>query len=106
MGRLTMAKYIDAEKLIAEIERHRQAIRVLNEHTAPEQTSKTCAIFQYPDTILSELLSFIDSLQQEQQEVDLEKEIADYWTATGWCQIITLSKFKVIARYFYGLGKQ
>ena len=42
--------------------------------------------------------------KEEQPEVDIEKEVADYWTATGWCQIMTLSKFKVIARYFYGLG--
>lgn len=60
-----MSKYIDAEKLIAEIERNRQAIRVLNEVTAPEHTSKTCAIFQYSDKILSELLSFIGNLSEE-----------------------------------------
>ena len=52
------------EKIRQEIERHRQAIRVLNEHTAPEQTSKTCAIFQYSDTILSDLLSFLDTLSE------------------------------------------
>ena len=48
-----------------EIERHRQAIRVLNEHTTPEQMSKTCAIFQYSDSILSELNSFLDTLSEE-----------------------------------------
>ena len=51
-------------RLRQEIERHRQAIRVLNEHTASEQMSKTCAIFQYSDSILSELLSFLDTLQE------------------------------------------
>lgn len=56
----------------------------------------------------------IDSLQQEQPEVDLEKEeqskidweseIEEYWIATGWSKIMTLGKFKVIARYFIGLA--
>lgn len=96
-----MAKYIDAEKLIAEIERHRQAIRVLNEHTAPEQTSKTCAIFQYPDTILSELLSFIDSLQQEQTEVDFEQELYKHF---GQVKDFTLGMR--IGKYFYELGRK
>lgn len=61
------------EKIRQEIERHRQAIRVLNEHTAPEQTSKTCAIFQYSDAILSELLSFIESSQEENGRTLFEK---------------------------------
>ena len=52
-----------------------------------------------------DILKKIDSLQQEQQEVDLEKEIEEYWIATGWSKVITLGKFKVIARYFYGLGQ-
>ena len=53
------------EKIRQEIEQNIQAIKVLNEHTTPEQTSKTCAIFQYSVIILSELLSFIDSLSEE-----------------------------------------
>lgn len=48
---------------------------------------------------LQQLDCIIDSLQEE-QEVNLEKEIIDYWTATGWCQIMTLSKFKEIAHHF------
>ena len=43
-------------------------------------------------------------LQQEQPEVDLEKEIMDYWIATEWNKVIMLSKFKVIACHFYELG--
>lgn len=56
------------QKIRNEIERNRQAIRVLNEHTAPEQMSKTCAIFQYSDSILSELLSFLDTFESETKE--------------------------------------
>lgn len=70
------------EKIRQEIERHRQAIRVLNEHTTPDQISKTCAIFQYSDTILSELLSFLDSLSEESscpKELDnLEEAAIDF----------------------------
>lgn len=40
----------------------------------------------------------------EQPEADLEKEIHDYWLAVDWCHVMELRKFKVIARYFYGLG--
>ena len=54
---------------------------------------------------LYHVISLINSLQQEQQEVDLEKEIEEYWMATDWGTVITLGKFKVIARYFYGLGQ-
>lgn len=60
-----------------EIERNRQAIRVLNEHTAPEQMSKTCAIFQYSDSILSELLSFLDALSEEPDK-SLEEAAEEY----------------------------
>ena len=60
-----------------EIERNRQAIRVLNEHTAPEQMSKTCAIFQYSDSILSGLLSFLDTLSEEPDK-SLEEAAEEY----------------------------
>lgn len=59
---MTNAELIQAIR--TEIERNRQAIRVLNEYTAPEQMSKTCAIFQYADSILSELLSFLSTLEK------------------------------------------
>lgn len=51
------------------------------------------------------LLDFIDSLQQEQPEVDLEKEAENYWVDAGWSKVMTLGKFKHIARHFYELGK-
>ena len=79
-------KYIDADRLKAEIEKG---------------TPNNLQLLVYRDIILS----LIDSLQQEQQEVDLEKEIEEYWIATEWSKKITLGKFKVIARYFYGLGQ-
>ena len=62
-----MSKYIDAEKLKAEVEKRREDIKAycLNPNhdkrydVVPEQ--------------LAYILDIIDSLQQEQQEVDLEK---------------------------------
>ena len=75
-------KYIDADKLIANLERQ-----------------------NVDKKIIEPLIRIIDSLLQEQKEVDLEKEIEEYWIATGWSKVITLGKFKVIARYFYGLGQ-
>ena len=80
-------KYIDADKLKYEIERR-----------------KLSNYYTDTDDYEAELLEIIDSLQQEQQ-ADLDKEIEDYWIATEWSKVITLGKFKVIARYFYGLGQ-
>jgi hypothetical protein len=65
------------EKIRQEIERHRQAIRVLNEHTTPEQMSKTCTIFQYSDSILSALNSFLDTLSEEPDK-SLEEAAKEY----------------------------
>lgn len=88
-------KYIDAEKLIAEIERWRDK--------AKEKYNESTYSMGRCDA-LAEFRNHIVSLQQEQPEVDLEKEIENYWLATDWCNILQLKKFKVIARYFYGLG--
>ena len=97
-----MSKYIDAEKLITEIERLKeraQAERVL-----------------YPKTILSakdylliqdynSLLQFITSLQQEQPEVDLEKEIVSICETYGITKNFDAElgplDIKNIAHHFY-----
>lgn len=44
-------------------------------------------------------------LQQEQPKVDLDKEAESYWVDAGWSKVMTLGKFKHIARHFYELGK-
>lgn len=64
-------KYIDSEKLIAEIERRIDSWSIRGEHSPAGQGKDTC---ESRVTELSDLLSFITSLQQEQPEVDLEKE--------------------------------
>ena len=54
-------KYIDAEKIRSEVERIKEA---------------GCAS---PISVCNDILSFIDFLQQEQPEVDLEKEMDKYY---------------------------
>ena len=88
-----MGKYIDAEKLKAHIQ---YLIKKDNYE-----------LFDVP-----ELLSFIDSLQQEQPEVDLEKEInrflsnATMMDKGEWKGKYPISEmgFGVVARHFFNLG--
>lgn len=89
-------KYINADKLKAEIERQL-------EKYDPHYTSA--------GSELKKLLSFIDSLQQEQPEVDLEKEIERFLnseestshTNAGGYDVAFKDSVK-IARHFYELG--
>lgn len=70
-------KYIDAEKLKEEIKRQ---IKVEIEEC---HKSKNPQFFKFGRVnALENLIPFIDSLQQEQPEVDLEKEIEEYFN--GW----------------------
>jgi hypothetical protein len=64
-----MAKYIDAEKLITEIER---LIKVNQELKSSRFTEGIAAGY-------GDVLSAITSLQQEQPEVDLEKEMDKFY---------------------------
>ena len=90
-----MTKYIDAEKLKAEIERRRLQNRYID-----------------TDGYEQELFELIDSLQQEQQEVDLEKEMEKFgerWPYPAsfdgydkdWVDELT----EECAKHFYELGK-
>lgn len=69
-------KYIDSEKLIAEIEKriieHRKSLK--KDITSISEATLKGSLCAYKS-----IEHFIDSLQQEQPEVDLEKEIKD------WC---------------------
>ena len=101
-------KYIDAEKLIAEIERRINSWSIRGKHSPVGQGRDTC---ESRVTELSDLLSFIDSLQQEQPEVDLEKEIDNVIADYSFVKTIDSGGFKTtvldyakIARHFYELG--
>lgn len=69
-------KYIDAEKLIAEIKRYKnkadERLKIKGRTLSEEQ--KDLAL----QNLCGNLLHFISSLQQEQPEVDLEGELDKY----------------------------
>ncbi len=97
-------KYIDAERLNAEIDR-------LYDGEAPKHDQQ-CDFDDGYFTGIGAISQVIDSLQQEQPGVDLEKEINEIWNPRfnlGWDEHSALSMnhegFVHIARHFYELGK-
>jgi len=98
-------KYIDAEKLIAEIERRIYSIEncPLIEAEFGASKKREGKLFAY-----KELLSLITSLQQEQPEVDLGKEIEKYYydkfAFISSVHNPTLDILTDIANHFYELG--
>lgn len=117
-----MNKYIDADKLIAEIERRKYEVFPTNDGKV-----RACST---PDQLqygwlnaLTWVHRLIASLQQEQPEVDLEKEMQEEYykyaiyesgsiSGEGYqleeqghyeCNL-TRKEFKDIARHFYELG--
>ena len=104
-------KYIDSEKLIAEIERQQRNLIVLS-NTEQVDIRRVCAI---QNGVYTYILDLITSLQQEQPEVELEKEIArenEKWTCyeeIGFGALYDARPFDGrdidrIARHFYELG--
>ena len=93
-----MIRYIDAEKLIAEIDRQEIGYNTDGKHTAEYNTCR-------------KILDIITSLQQDQPEVDLEKKIEDWCdeNITGVRPIYTADSLiygllPKTARHFYELG--
>ena len=106
-------KYIDAEKLKAEVKRYKnkadERLKIKGRTFSEEQ--KDLAL----QNLCGNLLYFISSLQQEQPEVDLEKEInkeISKWTCyeeIGFGARYDAKPFdgrdiEKIARHFYKLG--
>ncbi len=103
-------KYIDADRLRAKIERRLdelnpktgmfgdRPLRAVNPKTFPRERE------------LEKVLDLIDSLQQEQPEVDLEKEIEEQFDrvcdGAEHVPVANLLRptFTRIARHFYELG--
>lgn len=108
-----MGKYIDTDLLRKEIERRREANkRQYHSSTGGMSWQRMCG----EEDCLVELLAFLDSLLQEQQEVDLEKEIKRYTkscegakNANGHIFELDWNGITAIideaARHFYELGK-
>ena len=84
-------KYIDAEKLKAEID-NLESFSCISE----EQDGFYSAISRIND--------IIDSLQQEQPEIDLEKEIDSFFPESYFETAINFDDAVDIARHFYKLG--
>lgn len=102
---LNMNKFIDAEKLIAEIERQQRRLMVLSSNTKQVDMKRDCAL---QNGVYSSILIFINSLQQEQPEVDLDKEVEEWiikgredFELDGWVAM----GVDCIARHFYELGR-
>ena len=97
-------KYIDAEKLIAEIERRKE--KWLAESRLIKKGKDKAMYAAGKSSAYTEFLSLVDSLQQEQPEVDLEKELDRYFrgefkqTAGG-----NFNNYIQVARHFFALGR-
>lgn len=93
-------KYIDADKLKAEIERLKEETPIgICEYDKGEENGRM--------EVLISLQSTIDSLQQEQPAVDLEKEYKAWWNSiTGKINIEHTMEWYMheTARHFYKLG--
>lgn len=100
-----MTKYIDVEKLKAELRRQKHELELLIQSQG--DYGQSCQIVAYEN-----ILSLLDSLQKEQLEVDLEKEIRSMWekcnpTDEGMgveSTYMHIEAFDIIVRYFFNLG--
>lgn len=99
-----MDKYIDVEKLIAELKRQKHELELSIQSQG--DYGQSCHIIAYEN-----ILSLINSLQQEQPELNLEKEISRWMVeecgpsdfnpfADHWCADDIIAT----ARHFYKLG--
>lgn len=92
-----MAKYIDKDAIVAEIERKIKAI------PKGETDKRLRAVYGNEAFVLNDLLSFLNTL--EVKEIDLQSEIDRVWDNTsdnfledGW------KEFEDIAKHFSELG--
>ena len=99
--------YIDADKMIAEIERQQRRLMVLS-NTEQVDMRRDCALQM---GVYDSILVLINSLQQEQSKVDLEKEIKEvqrnYKTIEeyeGYPCTMYADGIEWIAKHFYELG--
>ena len=99
-------KYVDAEKLLAEIEGHIKEVKETENRFHPN-----LGFFDAKLSGIYDVLSILDSLQQEQPDVDLEKEIDACWR--NWLSpsnqkevegVLPKTEFAMYARHFYELG--
>lgn len=96
-------KYIDADRLSAEIEKRKNICKGIFERDSDTYYQGKAVAYQ-------ETLSFINSLQQEQPSEDLEAEMRRFLANVtpsfkDGSYRITRFGFRVVARHFYEFGK-
>lgn len=99
-------KYIDSEKLIAGLTKMQFSLNAA--YRKPQADNIVRAISLEYDDIIS-FISFITSLQQEQPEVDLEKELRNWMVKMdGKYALLTTNYVDQLitdtAKHFYELG--
>ena len=101
-------KYLDADKMITEIERQQRRLIVLSSDTEKVNIRRDCAI---QNGVYNSILDFINSFQQKQLNADLEKEIKEeylkhrcYGGRDNMLVILNEPQFNEVAKYFYSLG--
>ena len=101
-----MAKYID-DRLRAMIMKYESTAE-----NAYNPSNEDADYWHGKVVACEDILHIINSLQQEQQEVDLEEEIDEYWQ--NWLSpsnqkevegVLPKTEFAMYAHHFYELGK-
>lgn len=99
-----MNKYIDADHLNVELEKHIKEIK-----DAAERFTPNMGFFYAKLSGIYDVMALIDSLQHEQPEVDLEEEVKRYYS-DNFAYISsdqpTLSILTNIARHFAEWGAE
>ena len=99
-------KYIDSEKLKAEIERRREKCADI---AADERNEDVAEDYRGKEVAYDETSSLIASLQQEQPEVDFEKELDRIWFDNKLGNYfdndaLDYAHIKTLCKHFYELG--
>ena len=96
-----MTKYIDADRLRAQIDKIEEEARKVR----VSGTDKEAIGADSKVKLCLKLKSLIDSLQQEQPEVDIEKEYTEFVVSDPvYSKLVNDIVGKSIARHFYKLG--
>ena len=106
-----MAKYIDADRLCAEIEKHIKEVKAAAARFAPNMGFFDAKLSGVYDGVY-DVMAIIDSLQQERPCEDLEKEFQEFckdypfpWSSAYINAEYIEELCKGVAKHFYELGK-
>jgi len=90
-----MCKYIEADKLIAEIERRKKELFEIGGETFENKWA--CGS-------LDNIKAFVISLQQEQAEMDLDRAVVESYSLPLLNRQVSREELDKFARHFYELG--